>query len=289
MKQVAIISGKGGTGKTTIAGALASLFKNSVFVDCDVDAPDLHLLLKPEIKTTTEFLGGKNAIIDPEKCINCGKCQDICRFDAIFKGEKYFVDEVLCDGCALCPRICPADAIVMQLNVAGEWYISNSIFGDMIHAKLFPGQENSGKLITMTRHQATLISEEKGRDFVLIDGPPGTGCPVISSITGVDHVIIVTEPTVSGISDFERTVKLVQHFGINIFYIINKFDLNLDKTNDIDKYCLENSITLLGKIPFDPIVNEAVSEGKVLTEFRSEELKEIIIQIYNNLMEGLNG
>ncbi|HDS09425.1 MAG TPA: (4Fe-4S)-binding protein, partial [Firmicutes bacterium] len=223
MKQIAIISGKGGTGKTTITAALSSIFKDTVFADCDVDAPDLHLLLKPEIKKTSEFPGGKFAHIDSDKCSRCGLCLSKCRYSAIdFLNNNFHVDSFLCEGCGLCSRLCPVDAIKMIQASAGEWYVSRSRFGDMVHAKLYPGQENSGKLITMVRHQAKLLAEESGGKYILIDGPPGTGCPVISTITGTDHVILITEPTVSGIADFKRTWELAEHFKIPVSCIINK-------------------------------------------------------------------
>lgn len=289
MKQVAIISGKGGTGKTTITAALASLFKETVFVDGDVDAPDLHLLLKPEINRTEQFTGGQYALIDEEKCTGCGKCYEICRFGAVFsKSERFEIDQFVCEGCGLCSRICPVEAIKMIRETAGEWYVSESRFGNMVHARLFPGQENSGKLITMIRHQAKILFEESGTEYILIDGPPGTGCPVISTITGVDHVILITEPTVSGISDFKRTWDLVHHFEIPASCIINKSNLNPAKTEEIAGFCEKNKINQLGRIPFDSRFNQYLVQARVLTEVDDKDIVKIFEEIYLKLKQVIN-
>ncbi|GAI05092.1 unnamed protein product, partial [marine sediment metagenome] len=219
MKQIVVISGKGGTGKSVIAGSFASLAKNKVMADCDVDAADLHLLLHPTVKETHEFSGGKTAFIDERRCTECGKCQEVCRFEAI---DNYVVDPISCEGCGVCFHICPEKAIKMVDDLSGKWFVSETKYGPFVHAKLGIAEENSGKLVTLVRQNAKLIAEKEKRDFVIIDGPPGIGCPVIASLSGVDIALIVTEPTLSGIHDLERIVGVAHHFGIKGVVCINK-------------------------------------------------------------------
>ena len=231
MKQIVVISGKGGTGKTVLTASFASLAGNKVMVDCDVDAADLHLLLKPEIKERYEFRSGVTARIDKDICQECGECLSVCRFEAI--SEDYIVDPVSCEGCSVCSHVCPAGAVIMEENIAGEWYISETKYGPLVHAKLGIAEENSGKLVAKVREVAKEIAERDKRDFVIIDGPPGIGCPVIAALTGVDLAVIVTEPTLSGIHDMERVVQVAKHFGVPTKVCINKYDINEDEASSI--------------------------------------------------------
>ena len=267
MKQLTVISGKGGTGKTTITAGFAALSKNTVFADCDVDASNLHLLLNPEVKETMEFKGLKQAVIDPELCTKCGLCMDLCKFNAI---EDYYVDPIHCEGCKVCVVNCPVNAIDFVDRICGHAYISDTRFGPMSHARLTPGMENSGKLVTLVRQNAQKIAEEMEANLVLVDGPPGIGCPVIASLSNIDISIIVVEPTLSGIHDLKRALGLLEHFEIEPMVIINKHDLNNDNTEDITSFCKDNSIPLLGKIPFDEDVTKAMVEGKTIIEYNND-------------------
>jgi len=264
MKQVTILSGKGGTGKTTITASFAALSKNALFADCDVDASNLHLLLNPEIKETNEFMGLNVAYIDPEKCIQCGKCIELCRFNAI---EDYVVDPIHCEGCKTCVVNCPVEAIQFNPRISGHAYISETKYGPMSHARLTPGMENSGKLVTQVRQNATKLAEELEKDLVLVDGSPGIGCPVIASIANIDASVVVVEPTLSGIHDLKRALELLEHFEIKPMVVINKYDINEENSADLEKFCKENNIELLGKIPFDPTVTKAMVQRTPIVEF----------------------
>ena len=268
MKQLTILSGKGGTGKTTITASLAVLAKNAVLADCDVDAPDLHMLLHPEVIKTQEFKGSKLAVIDKAKCDNCGFCREKCRFDAIT--EAIEVDPIACEGCGVCAAICPADAITMIERVSGYAYISKTKYGFMAHALLSPGEANSGKLVTLVRQNARILSEKESSDLILIDGPPGIGCPVIASVTGVDVGLVVTEPTMSGIHDLERALQLLEHFSVTPLVCVNMYDINRDNTEKILRFCKENSIEVVGRIPLNPKVTEAMVNGKTIIEYAAE-------------------
>jgi len=285
MKQIVIISGKGGTGKTVITGAFAALAKKKVMADCDVDAADLHLLLEPSIKERHEFRSGKTAVIDKEKCVKCGKCIEICRFWAI--SEDFLVDRVSCEGCAFCSFACPVGAIKMEENVSGEWFVSDTRFGPMVHAKLGIAEENSGKLVSLVRKQAKELADKKGADWVIIDGAPGIGCPVIASLSGIDCAVVVTEPTLSGLHDADRVIKVAKHFGILAKLIVNKYDLNLDMTEKIGQYCKDNSIDLIGKISFDKSVVEAMVLGKTIIEYKSGQAQEEIKKAWQVLQNKL--
>ncbi|MCU0644796.1 MAG: 4Fe-4S binding protein [bacterium] len=266
MKEIVIISGKGGTGKTTIAAAFASLAKNKIMADCDVDAADLHLILSPEIQHEEDFYSGKTAFIREKDCTLCGKCIEVCQFDAI--SHDFVVDPVACEGCGVCVYFCPVDAIDFNENLSGRWFISKTRFGPIVHAKLGIAQENSGKLVTLVRRQAKLLAEKEHLDYIIIDGAPGIGCPVISSITGANAVLVVTEPTLSGRHDLERVVSLAaDHFHIPTFVCVNKFDLNVELTDQIEKYCRDRNIGFVGKIPYDTIVTEAMVQAKTIIEF----------------------
>jgi len=285
VKQIVIISGKGGTGKTVITGAFAALAKNKVMVDCDVDAADLHLLLDPSIKERHEFRSGKTALIDKEKCVKCGKCIEVCRFEAI--GEDFIVDGVSCEGCAFCSFACPVDAIKMEENISGEWFISDTRFGPMVHAKLGIAEENSGKLVSLVRKQAKELAEKKDADWVIVDGAPGIGCPVIASLSGIDCAVVVTEPTLSGLHDADRVINVAKHFGILARLIINKYDLNLDMTRKIERYCKDNNIDLIGKISFDKTVVEAMVLGKTVIEYKLGQAQKEIKSAWQVLQKKL--
>jgi len=281
-----VISGKGGTGKTTITGAFASLSKNSVFADCDVDAADLHLILKPTIKKTMGFHGLKLAQIDSDNCIECKKCIDYCKFDAI--DERIIVKKSFCEGCGVCEYVCPVDAIKMVDRESGFSYISETRFGPMAHAVLKTAEEASGKLVTVVRENAKKIAEDKEKDLIIIDGPPGIGCPVISATTGVDLVLIVTEPTLSGISDLKRIEGVAKHFDIPAFICINKYDLNLENTNEIVDFCKNRNVEVVGKIPYDTLVTKALISEKNIIEYDPDSnISKEIIDMWEKIKEKL--
>jgi len=280
IKQLAIVSGKGGTGKTTIAAAFASLAKNKVMVDCDVDAADLYLLLRPKVLKQEKYFGGRSPRVDLDKCTQCGLCTELCRFHAI---ENGVVDYVSCEGCGFCSHICPEDAITMEEAFSGDWFVSDTPYGPFVHARLGIGEENSGKLVTVVRKKATEITKEKGLDLILIDGPPGIGCPVTASMTGVDLVLAVTEPTLSGIHDLERILKLAEHFKIPSAVCINKFDINLENTDRIAAYCEKNGSKIIGKIPYEPKVVEALVNRKTVIEYPCNEIQGIVHQMWEEV------
>jgi len=283
MKQIVVISGKGGTGKTVIAASFAALAKNKVMADCDVDAADLHLLLHPSIKETREFRGGKTAVINKNKCNECSKCIEVCRFEAI---KDFVVDPISCEGCGVCFHICPEGAIEMREDLSGEWFISETKYGPFVHAKLAIAEENSGKLVTIVRQNAKSIAADEGRDFVIIDGPPGIGCSVIASLAGVDLALVVTEPTLSGIYDMERVISVARHFGIRTYVCINKYDLNFKNTQTIRKYCQDSNIELAGEIPFDTKVTEALVNGKSIIEYQDGEVSHQISNLWDKVKGG---
>ncbi len=264
MKEVVILSGKGGTGKTSIVGSFAALAQSKVLADCDVDAADLHLLLSPSAKEENEFWSGQVAVIDEENCTECGLCQDVCRFDAI---NDFKVDPISCEGCGFCSHICPVEAIVMEENMAGHWFISDTKYGPLVHAKLGIAQENSGKLVAVVRQQAKQIAEKHGVDYIISDGPPGIGCPVISSLSGANLALLVTEPTLSGIHDLERVLGVCHHFGVQAMVCINKYDINENNTRRIEGYCLSQKVEVAARIPFDNAVTEAIVQGLPVVEY----------------------
>ncbi|UYP01238.1 ATP-binding protein [Oceanotoga sp. DSM 15011] len=288
MKQISIVSGKGGTGKTTLSGALNFLFQNNTAADCDVDASNLYLLLNPKLKKQYDYYGGKKAFIEQDKCIKCGKCQTLCRFDAIdFINEEFKINEYSCEGCNLCVLKCPVKAIELIDNRAGEYYLSENEKMKVIHGSLEPGEETSGGLVAEIRKKAIEVSKEEKTDYIIIDGAPGMGCPATSSITGVNYVIIVTEPTKSGIHDLKRIIDTTKHFKRDFGIVINRFDLNIQNTELIEKFCKDNGIKLLGNISFDETVLKATQKQKSIIEYDSK-AKEDIINIFNNLMEEIS-
>lgn len=287
MKELVVISGKGGTGKTSIAASFAALAKSAVMADCDVDAADLHLILQPQRLHQEEFYGGYKARIKADKCNQCGSCYELCRFDAVIAPDNktgseetlFKIDPVSCEGCGVCANFCPDDAIVMEQPVSGEFYISNTRYGALIHAKLGIAAENSGKLVALVRKNARQLSQKNGHDLVIIDGSPGIGCPVVSSITGTDLALIVTEPTVSGIHDLDRICELTGHFHIPACICINKWDLNPEMTDKIKQTAEETGIPVAGMIRYDNLFTKAQLIGASVVEYSggvtSGEIKEL--------------
>jgi MinD superfamily P-loop ATPase len=268
MKQLTVISGKGGTGKTTLVASFAVLAENKVIADCDVDAPDLHLLLHPKIIKKQEFKGLKVADMDKSKCIECGSCAEACRFNAIADtASGNVVNPARCEGCGVCVFVCPQEAITLKERVSGYTFISETKYGTMVHAQLNIAEEASGKLVTVVRNTAQKIAEEEDCEVILIDGSPGIGCPVIASLAGVDLALIVTEPTMSGQHDLRRILDVAQHFGIASTVCINKYDINEENTRRITEFCLQRDVEVVGTIPFDPVVTEAMVAGTPVVEF----------------------
>jgi MinD superfamily P-loop ATPase len=283
MKELTVISGKGGTGKTSITAAFASLAENAVFADCDVDAADLHLILKPKIKKTMKFHGLKIASIDKSLCIDCKKCYESCRFHAINQNINLIKES--CEGCGVCAYVCPVHAITMVDRDSGFAYISETRFGPMAHAVLNTAEEASGKLVTVVRNNAKHLAEEKQKDLIIIDGPPGIGCPVIASITGVDLVLIVTEPTLSAIHDLERILDVAKHFEIPATVCINKHTINLDNTKKIEQYCKDNRIQVVGKLPYDNVMTKAMIHEQSAIEFLDGKLSHEIQNMWQKIQE----
>ncbi len=274
MKQLVILSGKGGTGKTSITASFAHLAHTvsvrAVLADADVDAANLELVLSPHVLEEHDFIGGKIAWIDPQKCEGCGLCKQVCRFDAIaVQEDKYQVDPIACDGCAACVHQCPTSAIRMEPQLAGHWFRSESHYGPLFHAALRPAQENSGKLVTMVKQQARLLAMDGKYPLIIVDGPPGIGCPVISAVSGASMALIVTEPTVAGVHDMERALQMTRHFNIPSAVCINKCDIFGEGAAQIKAYCLDQKIAVIGQIPFDPNVTKAMVNGEPVTAYRT--------------------
>ena len=282
-RELTVISGKGGTGKTTVSASFAILSGRSddgqILADNDVDAADLHLLLKPQVIEQHPFVGGTKAVINSDACIGCGRCAEICHFDAIHLdgppndliGKTWRVEPFACEGCGLCPRVCPVNAIASDQAVTGNWYISDTEYGPMVHARLGIAEENSGRLVAQVRNRAGELAAELGASRILGDGPPGTGCPVIAAVSGADLVLIVTEPTVSGVHDMERVLELTKYFGVPALVVINKADLNRDQAQRIEQIATENDSRVIARIPFDRAVNQALMAGKTVVEYGESE------------------
>jgi len=297
MKQLIILSGKGGTGKTIITAAFAHLasqgrYANQVILaDADVDAANLELILQPRLLEEQDFKGGQLAVIDQETCSSCGDCQAVCRFDAInYNNSQYMIDPIACDGCAACVYQCPTESITMHEQLVGKFYVSESRYGPLYHANLFPGQDNSGKLVTLVKQRARLQALDDNRQLVLVDGPPGIGCPVISTTSGADLALMVAEPTVAGVQDMRRVLQTVQHFGVRAMVCINKADIYPAGADEIELYCNEFGIEIVGRIPFDLTVATAMVAGEAVTAFRPEAPSSVAIaavwaQVIQSLME----
>jgi MinD superfamily P-loop ATPase len=265
MKELVILSGKGGTGKTSLAAAFASLAQNMVLCDADVDAADLHLIMAPKIRQTNDFKGGSIAVIQPDKCTACGLCMELCRFDAVKK--DFVIDEILCEGCGVCVDFCPEQAIDFPVKTCGQWYISDTRFGPMVHARLGIAEENSGKLVTLVKNEARKLAKEEKKDLIITDGPPGIGCPVIASFGSVTAAVIITEPTVSGLHDMERVAELAVHFKVPGMVCVNKYDLNIEQTKEIERITEKKNMYFLGRIPFDPAFTASMVQGETFFEY----------------------
>ncbi len=285
IRELVIVSGKGGTGKTSIAGAFASLAENCLLCDADVDAADLHLLTAPEVQQSSAFMGGSLANIRTEDCSECGRCRELCKFDAI--SEDFVIDQLGCEGCGVCVDLCPEEAIDFPIQQCGEWYISDTRLGPMVHARLGIAEENSGKLVSLVRQEAMKLAEQKGRGLILTDGPPGIGCPVIASIGGATALVIIVEPTVSGLHDMQRVAELAVHFKVPGMVCINKFDLNEEMSLKIEAYARERNMQIVGRIPFDPIFVKAMIEAENIIEHSPEsQAAEAIQGIWRNIMNS---
>lgn len=287
--EIAIISGKGGTGKSSISAAFATILPNVVLADCDVDAANLYILFNPQITYEEVYIAGEKAEINYNKCCNCGLCINYCNFEAIsIVNKQTTINEVLCDGCKLCSRICPSQAIKMIKNDKSRMYAGDYEYGKMVYGRLAPGEENSGKLVNKVRDKAKEITKENNFNNIIIDGPPGIGCPVISTITGVDCIVIVTEPTISGLQDLKRTIEVTSKFqSKKVYVIINKYDLNNDITKQIQQYCNEVNIEVISKLPFDKIFVEAMVNKKSIIQWKPDssisiELEKVFNKIISN-------
>jgi MinD superfamily P-loop ATPase len=270
--EIAVVSGKGGTGKTVLTSCLAAVMDDKVVADCDVDAPDLHLLLDPSVQREEVFLGMARARIDAEACTGCGRCLQVCRFDAVRQirakdNGAYQIDKLACEGCGVCSWVCPAEAIEMVTEPGGKWFVSDTRYGSLVHACLGAAEENSGKLVTIVREEARKLATKRGHKHILIDGPPGIGCPVIASVAGVDLAVAVTEPTLSGMHDLERVLGLTEHFNTRVGVVVNKYDLNEEIYLEIRELLKLRRIPLLGRIRFDTAVNRAIAAGKTVLEY----------------------
>jgi len=281
MKSVLFLSGKGGTGKTSLAGAFAYLMENKILADCDVDAANLHLLLDPKIEQEGEFQGSKEAVKDDSKCISCGECCRVCRFHAI--DEDLDIDPFLCEGCGACAYVCPTDAIALRPRISGRWYTAKSRLGPLASAELYPGEETSGKLVTVVKQKAYQLGKDVEAERLVIDGSPGIGCPVIASVSGANAVILVTEPSLSGLHDLERILKVARHFRIPAYLVINKFDLNEKISAQIEEFAKREGLPLLGRIPYDPAVPRMMIAGKSAVEDDESPAGMAMREIYKKL------
>jgi len=284
MRQLTIISGKGGTGKTTITGAFALLAENKVMADCDVDAADLYLILDARIQQTEKFYGGRSPVVDLGRCTQCGICTDLCRFDAIQDGV---LDIVSCDHCGLCVYGCPENAITMREDHSGNWFVSETPYGPLVHARLGIGEENSGKLVTAVRKKASEIAEKENRDLIIIDGPPGIGCPVMASVAGVDMLLAISEPTLSGMHDLNRVLDLSRHFQIPARVCINKFDINPAIADEIEGICQNKGAEVIAKLPFDPCVVHSLVNRKTVIDYPCGEVTIRITDMWERIEADL--
>ncbi len=282
MKEITVISGKGGTGKTSLVGSFAALAQQSaVFVDADVDAANLSLITKPELQETHEFRASRQAAIDPERCRQCGLCLELCRFGAV--SEDYTIDPIDCEGCAVCVYACPNQAVTFEERLSGHWFVSETPYGTLVHARLGVAEENSGKLVTAIRNKAVELAAAQQKEYLVIDGPPGIGCPVIASLAGVGAALIVSEPSLSGIHDLERVLSVCRHFQVPAAVCINRFDLDQTNTQAIEAYCQEEGVVMAGKIPFDRVVVEAVVRGMPVVEYTQGPVSQRIQEVWQRV------
>lgn len=296
MKELVVISGKGGTGKTSLVASFAALSGNAVLADCDVDASNLHLVLTPSIEKRESFTGGSQARIKQGHCLACGACEELCVFDAIyFDGpgngrvpKTFRVEPVDCEGCGVCVWFCPHDAIDFSPVISGEWFVSRTRFGMMVHAKLGTAEENSGKLVSVVRAEARRIAERSGRELILVDGAPGVSCPVIASVTGADMVLIVTEPTLSGLHDLERVLQLVKHFQVPSAVCVNKHDINPEVTRNILDVCGKNGVPVAGTIRYSEEITRAMVQGRAVVEEGDTPVSADIRVVHESVLAFLN-
>ncbi len=290
MKEIVVISGKGGTGKTSVTASLAVLGGKDVIVaDCDVDAADMHLLMQPDFEKSEDFFSGELAYIHQDECIQCGKCDDVCRFNAVLINDgKYTIDPLSCEGCGYCARVCPTKAIENKdLNV-GKWYVSNIKTGSiMVHAKLGIGADNSGKLVAKVKNEAKELAKEQNKDYIIIDGSPGVGCPVVSSLSGAHFVVLVTEPTVSGLHDLKRVYELVKKFNLKAGCIINKADLNSQKASEINEFLKEENIVHIANLPYDESFTKAMTLGQTIVEYSDNNLAKLLTESWVKIKQSL--
>jgi MinD superfamily P-loop ATPase len=291
VKRIVILSGKGGTGKTTVAAALVHLAAQQasiVLADADVDAANLELVMSPDLEEEGTFTGGGVAAIDPELCVACGRCHDVCRFEAVSAANGAFVvDELSCEGCGACIHVCPVDAIHLEERLDGRWFQSTTRCGPLFHAHLLAGRENSGKLVTLVKTRAYELALRDKVDYLIVDGPPGTGCPVIAAVSGMDLALLVTEPTLSGAHDLERIVSVAQHFGVPALACINKWDLNPTLTEKVAAWCMEQQVPVIGRIPFDQVVTEAMVHGLPVTAYRGGTVSHAMTTLWTELEQHL--
>ncbi len=292
MKQLVILSGKGGTGKTTVAAALAHLAAQEISIvlaDADVDAANLELVLAPTKLEEHDFIGGQVAVIDADLCIACGTCAEVCRFEAVIPGDAYGVDPIACEGCASCFYQCPEEAVRMEEPVDGRWFRSDTRFGPLFHAHLFAARENSGKLVTLVKQRARLLALDIGAEFLIVDGPPGIGCPVIAASAGADLALLVVEPTIAGVHDLERVLATTNHFGVSALVCINKADINPARAQEIEAFCKEQGIQVAERIPFDRVVTEAMVQGQPVTAYRDGPVTAALRMMWAQVRETLRG
>jgi MinD superfamily P-loop ATPase len=286
INEVVVLSGKGGTGKTSLMGALAALIPDKVLCDADVDAADLHLLLDPQVLERHDFYAGHQASIDLDQCIQCGECLNWCRFGAI--SDSLVINPLLCEGCGVCYHLCPVQAVQFPEHRCGEWYISRTRFGPLVHARLGIAEENSGKLVTLVRQEARRLAEEQDLPWLLTDGPPGIGCPVISSLGGATAVLLVAEPSVSGQHDLERVAAVAEHFGLPVLVLVNKADLHWEAAEKIVQFCADRGYPFLGHLPFDPDFTRAQVEGKTIMEYDNKNLHTLLIEVWEQLQTEID-
>ncbi len=286
IRELVVLSGKGGTGKTSITACFATLARNRVVVDADVDAADLHLVLRPRVRQETEFAGGHVAVIDPERCTTCGECRERCQFGAI--DADFRVDRVACEGCGVCVHFCPAEAIDFPRRVCGRWFVSDTDHGPLVHARLGIAEENSGLLVNLLRKEAKALACRQGLNTIIVDGPPGIGCPVISSLTGAHAVLIITEPTLSGLHDLERVAELAAFFKIPAMVAVNRCDVNSDVTGRIGAYCREHGLTRVGEIPYDRDVTAAMVAQQSLVDFSTGPAARAVRALWDRVSEKLD-
>lgn len=285
MRELVVVSGKGGTGKTSLTAVFSVLAENHIVCDADVDAADLHLLLEPEVKERHDFMGGGKAVVDPGRCTRCGQCREFCRFAAI--DDDYVVDPIACEGCGVCVDLCPVGAIDFPIQKCGDWFVSETRVAPMVHARLGIAEENSGKLVSCIRQEAKRRAEEQERELIITDGPPGIGCPVIAAIGGATALVLVVEPTVSGVHDMLRLVDLARHFRVPCLLCVNKYDLNLEMTERLEEMARERQMAVVGRIPFDPVFTEAMIAGRTIIEYRDDGPAAVAVrELWQNILHS---